>query len=216
MGSIMMHLYISEIYKEKHKLSNKFLIGSVLPDIYKKTIMNRDESHYIEIVKKKDEVFKLPNIDKFIKENKEKKSDEITMGYLAHLVEDYIWFRYIINKQVRECGKDESGNPQYRYKKEKFKVLHNSEHFTENIYADYSYLDIALIERIPIDIEEIEKETLEFLGDDEKSKKIVKEQLHMHRGFEERENCFITDKVLSKYIRMSLRMLEKELKRFAK
>lgn len=99
MGSIMMHLCISEKIGKKYGFGNNFLIGCTLPDIYKKTTMSRSESHYLrDFVVDDGSILKLPDLPKFIDDNKTKLNDEITLGYFAHLVEDYNWFRYFSNQ----------------------------------------------------------------------------------------------------------------------
>ncbi|MBQ9298592.1 MAG: zinc dependent phospholipase C family protein [Clostridia bacterium] len=209
MGSIMMHLCISEIYRKKHNLSDKFLVGSILPDIYKQTIMNKAKSHYLKNIEFNNKIRLLPDISKFMAENKKECKDEIIIGYLAHLLEDYVWFNNIINECVEECGKDENGRELYRYKNEDYKILHNSDHFIQNIYEDYNYLDKVLIEKIPIDIERIKEETKIFLNNDEKFVKVIDEQIIMHKAIENRENFFITEDIANIYIEMCLKVLEK-------
>ena len=96
MGSILMHFCISDQLRKKYNFGSKFMVGSVLPDIYKRTTMSRDESHFIEKIVEDGYSYHLPNLDRFVEENKEKiTTDDITIGYYAHLVEDYVWFKYV-------------------------------------------------------------------------------------------------------------------------
>ncbi len=214
MGSIMMHLCISELYRKKHNLGDRFIYGSILPDIYKKTIMTKNESHYIKEIILNNEIARLPDIDEYIRINKNKNKDELTIGYLAHLIEDYVWFKDIIIEHVKESGINEYGVMQYRYKKENYEVLHDNKHFIENIYADYSNLDEYLIESVPIDIEKIKEEIKSFLNNDEKMNQAIDELIVVHKHIEGRDNFFITEEVVNNYINQSLELLEEKINEF--
>ena len=214
MGSIMMHLCISELYRKKHNLSDKFMIGSILPDIYKKTIMTKDEAHYIKDIIMNNEIARLPDLDEFIKKNKEKNKDEVTIGYFAHLIEDYIWFKDIIIEYVKESGVNEEGIRQYRYKRENYEIVHDGKHFTENIYADYSYLDGYLIKAIPVDIDKIKNNIKAYLNNDEKMNQVIDELIFVHKPIENRENYFVNEEIVNQYIDVTLELLEKKINEF--
>lgn len=97
MGSYLMHLYVSNKVKEKLGLSTKFLYGSVKPDIIKTINNDRQGSHYIKVVNISGEIRELPDISKAIKSVMKLECDnEIKLGYIAHLVQDYIWFNNYI------------------------------------------------------------------------------------------------------------------------
>ena len=71
MGSIMMHLCISSKIKEKYNFNNNFLIGCILPDIYKKVSSNRDETHYIKRFYDHESFIDLPDLNRYISEHKQ-------------------------------------------------------------------------------------------------------------------------------------------------
>lgn len=48
MGSLLIHVCVSNIVKEKLNLSNKFLVGTVMPDLIKLETGNRLGSHYLK------------------------------------------------------------------------------------------------------------------------------------------------------------------------
>ena len=213
MGSIMMHLCISELYRKKHNLGERFIIGSILPDIYKKTIMSKNESHYIKDVILNNEIARLPDIDGYIKMHKDN-NDELTIGYLAHLIEDYVWFKDIIIEQVKECGTDTKGIFKYRYKRENFGILHSGNHFVQNIYADYSNLDEYLLKKVPLDIDKISNNIKEFLNSDEKMNEVIDELITIHKPIKDRENYFVTEEITNMYINKSLELLEEKINEF--
>lgn len=214
MGSIMMHLCISDVYRKKHNLSDKFLVGSILPDIYKKTIMSKKESHCLRKLKVNDRLIELPDIDAFMQKNKENNKDELVIGYLAHLIEDYVWFNNIITEHVKESGFDENGIMQYRYKKENFEIIHDNAHFLNNIYGDYNYLDEVLLTLFPIDIHKIKETIKEYLNYNQDMIEVVEKEIIVHKPIEGRNNYFITEEVLDEYINMSLELLEEKIEEF--
>ena len=62
MSSYIMHMGVSEIVKKKLKLTDKFILGSILPDNLKSITGDRDGTHYIEKIIIAGEERKLPNI----------------------------------------------------------------------------------------------------------------------------------------------------------
>ena len=85
MGSLIMHIAASKIVKEKYNLSNKFMAGCIMPDIYAKCGIDRDETHFINSSDSN-----IPNISAFIRKYENELNNEIILGYLAHLIEDKI------------------------------------------------------------------------------------------------------------------------------
>lgn len=205
MGSIVMHLYIGNKIKEKYKFGNDFLIGCVLPDIYKVTTMSRMSSHYLfKYEDKENGLLFLPDLVKFMREKKDKKEDEITLGYFSHLIEDYIWFRHYTGKFAISIGFDTNGNELFTYDKENHKVVHPIDEFQNEIYEDYSYLDNKLFSELGIDLEEFKKNLKDYLNDSEMFDKAIDRLVTIHEPEENRENKFITNAILQEYIEKSL------------
>ena len=119
MSSLKMHIAISTKLKEKFSFGNDFLLGAILPDIYKILLKegNLRKTHF-EIEKY------IPNINKFCEEYKNKKS-EIVYGYLAHLVQDKVWFDEYVRKYAEDL---KDGN--YRYVKDN--AIHTEKDFLIN------------------------------------------------------------------------------------
>ena len=97
MGSFSMHIAISKKLKEKFSFGDDFILGTVLPDLYKILLKNREITHFEEENSRE----WIPNVEKFCEEYKDKQT-EIVYGYLAHLVQDKIWFKEYHNKKFVE------------------------------------------------------------------------------------------------------------------
>ena len=104
MASLMMHLAISNKLKEIYNYSDDFLVGAIAPDLLKK-VYTRDVTHYIKQIQLEGEIRRYPDIDKFLNENKEK-NDEYFFGYLAHLVQDKIWFNEYMPKVIKRLTRE--------------------------------------------------------------------------------------------------------------
>ena len=149
MGSIVMHLCASN---EANKIlkydSNRFLIGSIAPDIHKITTGSPVDSHYLKKVYINGKKNELPDLDRFLNENKDKIiSDDFYKGYFAHLIADDIWYRYEDDKMIDEISED--GN--------QIKLIGNAdfipfEKYRKAIYDDYSNINSFLIEKYNIDV----------------------------------------------------------------
>lgn len=209
MGSILMHLCISDQLRKKYNFGSKFMVGSVLPDIYKRTIMSRDESHYIEKTVEDGYSYHLPNLDRFVEEHKEKiTTDDITIGYYAHLVEDYVWFKYVsgLFTKVKE---DEDAQDLVRYRSENYEIPHPEKEYSEAMYQDYSNMNEWLYKKYPIDIEEIAFMTREYTND-EQAYSIIKEYCCTNKIYRDGKNVFLTEENIERYIKASIELFELE------
>ncbi len=207
MGSILMHVYISEQIGKKYNFSDKFLIGSVLPDVYKRTIMSRDESHYIERKVENGYVYQLPNLKKYIEDHKNNiLIDELTLGYYAHLVEDYVWFKYVSGAftKVRE---DEEKDDFVRYKSENFEIPHSGDEYVEEMYKDYTNMNEWILEKSQVDIENLIQMIKEYTKD-ERAVEFIKNNSDKAIKYIERQNFFLTEEIVERYIKASLEMFD--------
>ena len=130
MSSFNMHIAVSKKIKEEFSFGDEFILGTVLPDLYKVLLKDRILTHF---ERKIGEEY-LPDIEKFCDEYKNKKS-EIVYGYLAHLVEDRIWFSQYNNQYVQQLE-----NEKY-YKYNKDNTIHKEEEYLTDIYTDYTIID---------------------------------------------------------------------------
>ena len=108
MSSIISHVYISNILKEKYKLGDEFLYGAILPDILHKAIpaQRREMTHYLRHGILYGSEGDYPDIERFIIENTEiLPKSQMMQGYLAHLIEDMLWFSIYIPRMTIEKDK---------------------------------------------------------------------------------------------------------------
>lgn len=91
MSSYIMHMCVSDIVKRKLNLTDKLIYVSILPDVLKTINKDRAGTHYLEKVVIDGDIRNLPVIQRAI-DSLDIQDTEIRMGYIAHLVEDLIWF----------------------------------------------------------------------------------------------------------------------------
>lgn len=191
MSSIITHLGISTYLKEKYNFTNDFLVGSIAPDVIKRLpYTNRDNSHYIKEYNENGQLKRLPNIDKFLKENINEDSDYF-YGYLSHLLQDKIWF----DKYVPMCA----NNPEEKYVTYiKDHSTHLESEFSEEMYKDYSSIDAFVLSKININLNNIKEETKKYFNKDDISN-IVDKYIKIYDIIENRENCFLTYEMIENY-----------------
>ncbi|MDO4282136.1 MAG: hypothetical protein Q4D02_00725 [Clostridia bacterium] len=161
MGSLLMHVCVSKIVKEKLDLSNKFLFGTVMPDFIKLKTGQRNESHYIKKVIYNNGVKELPDIERFILENRKDLKNEETRGYLAHLIEDKIWFDKYISKYVKRVKNNDE--LVICLKNGCFK---DNKKFTDELYSDYRKMGGYLVNKYNIDIKNLKRDLSIYLNDE--------------------------------------------------
>ncbi len=98
------HLKIANKLAKKHNYTEDFIIGNVLPDTMNgfvisspSNIFHHSITHYSE---KTD--FGVPkiNIDKFLEENKHKLKNELILGTYSHLLADFCFNKYTMEKHT--------------------------------------------------------------------------------------------------------------------
>ena len=165
MGSFNMHISVSKKIKEELSFGDEFMLGTVLPDLYKVLLKDRTLTHFEKNIEGED----LPDIEEFCEKYKDKKS-EIVYGYLAHLVEDRIWFNQYHNKRyVKEIERGKY----YKYIKDN--TIHEEKEYLTDIYTDYTIISKYIENKYKIDREETNKILKETVLKSEKIKE--KEEL---------------------------------------
>lgn len=203
MSSIIMHIYISKRIQEELNLSNKFLAGSVLPDMIKIKTMDRKGTHYIKEVENSTK--RLPDLEKFLDENKSRFNDEIVLGYYAHLIEDKIWFDNYIDSFAK-CIDEEN----ILYTSDN--TIHSPEQFRKDIYADYVSVDNYLITQSNMDIDSVRSNIKkELVGYDVDN--VVEENIQFPTLPDDARIIFISQSCLEDYINESVNVVKDELKR---
>ncbi len=198
MSSIISHVYISNILKEKYKLGDEFLYGAILPDILHKAIpaQRREMTHYLRHGILYGSEGNYPDIERFIIENTEiLPKSQMMQGYLAHLIEDMLWFSIYIPRMTIEKDKKT-----IIYKKDN--SVHTDDEFRNDIYSDYTIIDRYLLKKTNLNIEKLQKEFLE-ISDDINLKNTIKDNFKL---FDLRnENLILVSfDMLEEYINASL------------
>ena len=151
MSSFNMHIAISKKIKEEFSFGEEFIFGVVLPDLYKTILKDKTITHFERKIGEKC----LPDIEKFCYEFKNKKT-EIVYGYLAHLVQDTIWFVQYINKKY---AKEIENGKYYKYIKDN--TIHKVQEYVTDIYTDYTIIDKYLEEKYNLNKKEKNKKLKE-------------------------------------------------------
>lgn len=198
MSSIISHVYISNILKEKYKLGDEFLYGAILPDILHKAIpaQRREMTHYLRHGILYGSEGNYPDIERFIIENTEiLPKSQMMQGYLAHLIEDMLWFSIYIPRMTIEKDKKT-----IIYKKDN--SVHTDDEFRNDIYSDYTIIDRYLLKKTNLDIEKLQKEFLE-ISDDINLKNTIKDNFKLF-DLRNENLILISFDMLEEYINASL------------
>lgn len=198
MSSIISHVYISNILKEKYKLGDEFLYGAILPDILHKAIpaQRREMTHYLRHGILYGSEGDYPDIERFIIENTEiLPKSQMMQGYLAHLIEDMLWFSIYIPRMTIEKDKKT-----IIYKKDN--SVHTDDEFRNDIYSDYTIMDRYLLKKTDLNIEKLQKEFL-AISDDINLKSTIKENFKLF-DLRNEHLILISLDMLEEYIKASL------------
>ena len=198
MSSIISHVYISNILKEKYNLGDEFLYGAILPDILHKAIkaQTREMTHYLRHGILYHSEGDYPDIERFIIENTEiLPKSQMMQGYLAHLIEDMLWFSIYIPKMTIEKDKKT-----IIYKKDN--SVHTDDEFRNDIYSDYTIIDRYLLKKTNLNLDELQREFL-AISDDIDLKNTIKDNFKL---FDLRNDSLIliSFDMLEEYIKASL------------
>ena len=142
MASMIIHICISNMVKEELNLSDKFLAGSIMPDLKKMAGFDRGITHYLKYVVEDGNVMHLPDLDKFIQENTFKLLDFKTLGTYAHLIEDKIWFEKFVGKYIKWHDEDLGLVTNLKTGK-----VYDFDTFSKQIYSDYLNVNKKVISK---------------------------------------------------------------------
>lgn len=198
MSSIISHVYISNILKEKYNLGDEFLYGAILPDILHKAIkaQTREMTHYLRHGILYGSEGDYPDVERFIIENTEiLPKSQMMQGYLAHLIEDMLWFSIYIPKMTIEKDKKT-----IIYKKDN--SIHTDDEFRNDIYSDYTIIDRYLLKKTDLNINELQREFL-AISDDINLKNTIKDNFKLF-DLRNENLILISFDMLEEYIKASL------------
>ena len=201
MSSYMMHLAISNNVKKKLHLTDNFLYGSILPDILKEEGQDRNINHYIKEEIINGSIRRLPDISKAIEDMNKFQNKEIAMGYIAHLIEDYIWFSVYIPSYV-----DKINDEEYIYLKDG--VRHTGEEFTKTIYSDYTNTNEYALKLMEENLEDL-KNRLKDKTQNNIEKDIIQNGIYVKEGLNIADNILMTKESIDSYIEITTNEVEK-------
>lgn len=206
MASMIMHICISKLVKDELNLSDKFLAGSVTPDLKKVAGFDRAITHYLKYTVKDGNVMHLPDLDKFIEENTFKLLDFKTLGTYAHLIEDKIWFEKFIGKYIKWHDEDLGLVTNL-----KTGEVYEFDKFSKEIYSDYLNLNNKVIKKYNLDIDELSKSIKDGLNDNVLEVCFDKCLNALENKPESTKINFLTDADLNDYISLSTKEVTKRI-----
>lgn len=203
MGSYLMHIGITEKVRRKLKLSTKFIYGSILPDLVKMETGDRTGTHFLKTIEDKDGIKRLPVIDDAISILSDKLDKEVRLGYIAHLIEDLLWFEKYIPSFATKL---EEGKKQYLADNS----VHSAEEFSKDIYEDYSKINSYMVEKCELDYAKLKQELSKIMS--EKEIEFLSTNDHMMNVKEIDTTKVITKDKLDEYIKEAEEKVEVVIK----
>lgn len=205
MSSLIMHVCISNIIRQKYDYGYDFLFGSIMPDILKEAGEDKNKIHY-----RTNHDYSLYEIDKFVKEKLVKDRSEYNLGYLSHLIQDKFLTKYT-NAKIKETNIDNQEYITYLFDNNS---LHKKQEFLDLIHNDYAILDEYLMKKYEINLDYLTKRILR-VNKDVKYDPIIEKELEIHEIIPDSTMKLFTILDIEQYIRECLaeydRYLEEEL-----
>lgn len=142
MASAVIHMAVAKKVNEQLKQDEKlFYLGSVAPDISKQIGESRKKSHFILDSENTD----IPDIDRFVNKYKNKTFNAFELGYLIHLLTDYLWFKEFLPNYVdNNLVKLKSGVSVILDENSILKLLYNDYTDLASKVLDYYNMDLAV------------------------------------------------------------------------
>ena len=206
MASVLIHICISNNVKEKLGLSDKFLAGSIMPDLKKMAGFDRAITHYLKYVVHDGNVMHLPDLDKFIEENTFKLLDFKTLGTYAHLIEDKIWFEKFVGRYIKWHDEDLGLVTNLKTGK-----VYDFDIFSKEIYSDYISVSQKVISKYNLDMNKLSKQIKENLNDKVLISCFDKYLNDINNKNVSNKRYFLTDEDLDNYISMSTKEVIKRI-----
>lgn len=197
MSSIISHIYMGNILKQKYNLNDEFLYGAIMPDVLTRTIdgQNKAITHYLRHGILYGAEGDYPDIEAYLKENKNLlPHSQMMQGYISHLIEDMIWFSTCIPYMTDK--KDDK----IIFKKDN--SVHSEEEFRNAIYSDYPIIDRYLLKKCDLNISKLQQEFIDFT-DDERLKASIKDNFKLF-DLKEKDLILISYDMFDNYISQAI------------
>lgn len=203
MGSFLMHIGISEIVRKKLNLSTQFIYGSILPDLIKIETGDRTGTHFLRTIVTEQGRKRVPMVDDAVTMLDGKLSKETRLGYIAHLIEDLIWFEKYIPSFALHV---EQGRMVYL----KDNTIHLQEEFSQDIYEDYTKINGYIISKYCNEYENLKDQLM--LQMTEQEKVILDKNDRLAEVDQIDTLAVITKEVLDNYIEETTKKVETIIK----
>ena len=197
MGSIVMHAIASREIFNKYNLSDKFMAGCIMPDIYSKCGIDRNIIHFID-----ESNSNLPNYNNYIKIHKDISKDDLKLGYLSHLIQDYVWYSKFDIRYVKIISNDPV-KVKYLFDNS----VHTSREYDKDMYKDYDYMDNYLCKKYNFSIEDLKSRIITYY-DFNGLKENLDKYFCLHEYDSKRKNLFLTQEDVDEYIEMSIKVVD--------
>lgn len=138
-----------------------FFYGALLPDAVKKA--KKGISHFWR-KNAEDQIAIVPDIDNFLNKYTVTEKDSLSLGYLAHLHLDKVFWQEYIRENVSfldidRCRTESAGSLKYVFVNKKKIYITPKDFFSEKyLYGDYTKLNIPLIRKYALKIPVFDKE----------------------------------------------------------
>ena len=153
---------------------------------------DRTGTHFLKTIEDKDGIKRLPVIDDAISILSDKLDKEVRLGYIAHLIEDLLWFEKYIPSFATKL---EEGKKQYLADNS----VHSAEEFSKDIYEDYSKINSYMVEKCELEYGKLKEQLKEIMTD--KEVEFLEKNDHMMNLKEIDTTKVITKDKLDEYIK---------------
>ena len=147
MPSWSIHLAVAKKVNEKLNIDKDiFYIGNLIADIDYDNKVSRRYTHYDEHNKCKScPIENVPDINKFLKDYKDKLKDSLILGYYVHILTDYFYNNYIfsncwiLNKDKEFVGIKLKNNKVLNTLDKNKKIRKKIKHYDLDLYGKYLF-----------------------------------------------------------------------------
>lgn len=169
-----------------------------MPDVLAKAVnaQTREMTHYLRHGILYGVEGDFPDVERYINENMEIiPKSKMLQGYVAHLIEDMLWFSVYVPKIATEKDKNT-----FVLKKDNSEYTHDE--FWSNMYSDYTIIDKYLLEKSKINLDDLKNEFLQ-ITEDSNLKDAIKENFKL-LDTDKKELSLISIKSFEEYVKASL------------
>lgn len=147
MASYYMHICVAKKINEKLNMDEvKLYVGSIAPDLSTELNELKTKSHFL------DKQSGIISYQEFAQKYKEHLCDPYVMGYLIHLITDYVWFSKYVKKSILRYAEENDLDLNLQYKDLKKIILNDYSEISSYLFQNYE-LDVEKF--LDINVEDI-------------------------------------------------------------